>query len=171
MLWQYIITAISAVVFFGFVYWGVRKFGLLSCYSAYGMKWEAEKSKYGGTNLWQVITIVAPLLIVPAIVPTGDGSPWQFTAFLGPVSLMFVGATPDYAINKLQNVLHQIGAFGSAIFITLYVILIPKMLWVILAVLAALLVCALITGFKKTWLFWAEMAMYLSTYIVVFAII
>ena len=38
-MWQYILTLISGMMFFGFVGAGVGEFGLLSCYSAYAPKW------------------------------------------------------------------------------------------------------------------------------------
>ena len=168
-MWQYILTSLSAVLFFGFVIIGVMRFGLLSCYSAYGPKWETEIS--GHFNLWSFVTIGTALLIISVAIEIGKTSPWQFLGFLAPASLILVGITPDYQTNTFAYVLHQIGALSAVVFIVLYSILIPKLVLVVLGWIGWAVLGSLIYGFKQTWMFWGEMAMYISTYTIMFAAI
>lgn len=166
MVWQYVLTVLSAAMFFGFVALCVHQFGWLSCYSAYGVKWEDSRD----VNLWQFVTIWSAFLIVPVLLQTGEGNPYQFLGFLAPTSLLLVGATPDYATVKWQSVVHPVGAIAAAAFIALYAIAIPHLLWVVLVLVAV----AAFIGWKQqknTLLFWLEMAMYASTYVIILAII
>lgn len=167
MVWQYVLTAISFVLYFGFVILGVCKFGLLSCYSAYGPKWQPDRSSK--INWWQIITCVTALLIVPVLLECSEGNPYQFLGFLAPASLLLVGATPDYQTNNFSMILHQIGAWSAVVFITAYSILIPNLWWVVAILVAISIVLGIIK--KGTFMFWAEMAMYLSTFIIVFLLI
>lgn len=163
----YILTALSALMFFGFVILGVKKFGLLDCYSAYGPLWQPDA--HSKLNPWQIVTILSALLIVPVTCQTGEGNPYQFLGFLAPVSLLLVGASPDYQTDTFANILHQAGAWSAVVFIVLYTIAIPKMLLVILSLVIVALALSLCG--KGKLMFWAEMAMYLSTYIILFATI
>ena len=154
-------------MFFGFVIWGVHLFGLLSCYSAYAPKWQSPT--VAGLNWWQLVTALTAFLIIPVIVFTAKDNLWQFVSFLAPVFLLSVAATPDYQTDKFQNVLHQIGAWGAVVLILAYSFIIPKLLWVFIP----LVVIALALGIwkKGTLMFWAEMAMYLGTYVILFVTI
>ena len=166
-MWQYIFTSISAVLFFGFVILGVCKFGLLSCYSAYAPKWQSPTVV--GLNWWQLVTAWTAILIIPVTVQTAFGNPWQCFSFLAPASLLLVAATPGYQTDKFQNVLHQIGAWGAVVLILAYSFIIPKLLWVFIPLTAIAL--ALGIWKKGTLMFWAEMAMYLGTYVILFVTI
>lgn len=98
-----------------------------------------------------------------------EGNPYQFLGFLAPVGLFLVGATPDYKTDKLQSILHPIGAYSGALFIGLYSIFIPHMF---LTVGSFLIAGALLSLLKKdTLTFWLEMAMYISTYIILIKMI
>lgn len=166
MIWQYVFAGISFLMFFGFVGICFSRFGLQSCYSAYGMLWEPASPSH--INWWQAVTVTSAFILAPAIIETASGSTWQFAAFLGPVSLLFVGATPDYAIDTIKHIIHSTGAILAAMFIIIYTITIPHMLWVIGATIAMAVV---LTLWKKNWMLWGELALYLSAYIVVFLII
>ena len=166
MIWQYIFAGISALMFFGFVILGVIKFKLLSCYSAYAPKWG---QFYPKLNIWSLITALSAFLMVPVLVEQGAGNTLQFLGFLGPISLFSVAASPNYQTSTFDNIIHQLGAWGAVVFITLYSLLIVKMIWVILALIAISIVLGIWK--KGTWMFWGEMAMYLSIYIILFIII
>lgn len=165
MIW-YILTALSAVLFFGFVILGITKYGLLSCYSAYGPLWHRGYSKI---NWWQIITILSALLLVPVLLERKEGDPYQFLGFLAPISLTLVGISPGYQNSTFENIIHQTGAWSAILFIILYMLIVPSLLWII----GVYLVIALIIGLvlKGTLMFWGEMAMYLSTYTILFNII
>lgn len=166
MLWQIILTTISAVLFFGFVALGVRKFGLLDCYSAYAPKW---RSSIPGLNWWQLVTIWSALLLLPVLLGQANGNHYQFLGFLAPLSLILVGSTADYQTDKFQWWVHQAGAWSAVLLIILYTIAVPKLLWVFVPF--AFVAAALSIRFKGTWMFWGEMAMYLGTYVIIYSMI
>lgn len=163
---MYVLTSISALLFFGFVILGVVRYGLLSCYSEYASEWQ---KFYPKLNIWSMVTAITALLMVPVLIESGAGNPWQFLGFLAPVSLIAVAASPEYAKDKFQWWIHQIGAWSAVAFIVLYSIKIPNLWWIVL-ILAA--VAAGLGIWKKgTWMFWGEMAMYLATYVILYVII
>ena len=151
----------SLVLFFGFVVWCVCKFGLLSCYSAYGPEWE----KITKPNVWSIVTFATAFMLVPVLLDCSDGNPWQFTAFICPASILFVALTPDYGTNKLAGIVHIIGASIGAIFSILVVVFVfPQLWWLILVYLVVATIAAFVTGFKEHWDFWYEMAAYALIY-------
>lgn len=168
MVWQYILTIISAVLLFGFAALCVYKFGWKTCYSAYGKFWDK-----GDINTWSLVTILSAFIIVPAILEASNNSPYQFVGFLAPVSLLLVGATPNYATDKTQAIIHPIGALSAVVFIVLYSILVPHLLWIVLSIVAIAALVGYIQRIngRKTIIFWLEMAMYMSTYVILFIII
>ena len=170
-MWQYILTLISGMMFFGFVGVGVGEFGLLSCYSAYAPKWGEKWPSPGTLNIWSMVTLVSALLLLPVLLEQSNNSTWQFLGFLAPVSHILVSISPDYQTNNFSWWIHQIGALSAVVFVSLYSILVPNLWWIVLIVVAVAAIISVITGFKKYWMFWAEMAMYLATYIILFIII
>ena len=170
-MWQYILTSISEIIFFGFVVAGVCEFGLLSCYSAYAPKWGEKWPSPGTLNIWSMVTLVSALLLLPVLLEQSNDSSWQFLGFLAPVSLILVSISTDYQTNNFSWWIHQIGALSAVVFVSLYSILVPNLWWIVLIVVAVAAIISAITGFKKYWMFWAEMAMYLATYIILFIMI
>lgn len=167
-MWQYILTAISCVLFFGFVIYGVCKFGLKDCYSAYGPEWH---KKYPKFNIWTLITFITPMMIMPALFESSAGSVWQFTAFLCLFPMAFVAFTPDYQKGGMAGRLHSISAAMSAVFSILFTIFVaPQLIWFLVGYALAATILTFIFG-KKNWLFWFEMAAYASLYTVLFCII
>lgn len=167
MLCEYVLLSLSAIIFFVFVYLGVKKFGLLSCYSAYASKWAPPYASQ--LNPWQIVTAVSAFLLMPVLIQQSINNPWQFFGFLAPVGIGMVAASPEYATDKFQNVIHQIGAWSTVLFIILYTAFIqPKMLWIIGILLVLSVVMWL---WKKNWMFWGEMAMYVATYIILFLMV
>lgn len=171
IMWQYILISLSAILFFSFVIVGVCTFGLLSCYSAYAPKWSEKWPSPGTLNIWSMVTLVSALLLIPVLLEQSNNNTWQFLGFLAPVSLILVGISPDYQTNKFSWWIHQIGAIATVIFISFYSILVPNLWWIILIIIAVAAIVSAITGFKKYWMFWAEMAMYLATYIILFIMV
>lgn len=167
---SYVCTILSMVMFIVFNCICIKKYGLLSCYSAYGKEWAnytKEHPQLTGLNIWSVVTIVtAALLLVPMIV-SGKDSPLQFLCFFAPLHLFLVGITPRYTEKKTWNLVHQIGAWGCVICILLWLFLVVKMWAVIIPVFALAFVVAIGTRtLKESCLYYLEMAMYLSTYLV-----
>ena len=158
-MWQQILIYISALMLFEFVILGCIKYGLLDCYSAYASKWHEFYSKL---NIWSMVTALSAFLMIPVLLEQSSGNPWQFLGFLAPVSLTLVAASPEYATDKFQWWMHQIGAWGAVAFILAYIIMIPKLLWAVIPLALAALGNSLLK--KGTWMFWFEMATYISTY-------
>lgn len=168
MIWQYVLTALSCAMFFGFVVLCVKKFGLQSCYSAYGPLWGQLTPAAGMLNIWSIVTFVTAFMLVPVMIENADGSPWQFAGFLCPVLILFVALTPDYATNKLAGAIHIVCAvLGAALSIVYILCVAPKFWWVILVYVTAASLATLRYG-KWSWDFWFEMAAFAGIYTTVF---
>ena len=158
-------TLISMLLFIGFNAIGIKKFGLLSCYSAYGEKWIPLSP--ANLNIWSVVTIISALLLVPPMLATAVGSPIQFISFFAPLYLILVGLTPDYNSTNKKNIIHQIGAWGCVIGILIWLFAIVHEWVVILPVFVLMFVIAFGTRtFKESCCYYLEMGMYLATYLV-----
>jgi len=165
MTWQFVLIALSALMLFGFVALGVIKFDWRSCYSAYGPLWGEWWPKL---NIWSVVTLLSAWLMIPVLLECSVDNPWQFTGFLAPVFLSLVAVSPNYQEGGFYNAIHQIGAWGGVAIIVLYTIFVN---WHLVWIFAPLLIIAIILGLwkKGTILFWLEMAVYLSTYVILIA--
>lgn len=158
-MWEFILTTISAVLLFGFMAIGMAKFGLQSCYSAYGALWGELFPKI---NIWSVVTFISASLMIPVMVENAEGNPWQFLGFLAPVSLFFVALSPGYKTNKFENIIHQCGVWCSVAFIISYLILIPHLAWITIPFV--LIAAFLSIFFRESSTMWFEIAGYLSAY-------
>ena len=171
MIWQYLLTALSAILFFGFVGLCFHKFGIQTCYSAYGPLWASKVGSTHVRNPWCYVTFISAAMLIPVLVVAGEGNDWQFAGFLCPVLIMLVASTPDYKTDVFVGRLHSICAIGGALWAILFIIFVaPKFfpLLIVYAILAGIFTLAL--GVKN-WNLWYELAAYLSIYTTVFAII
>ena len=163
-----VLTILSAILFFGFVALCVWKFGLQSCYSAYGMLW---RDAFPPFNIWSAVTFTTAALLVPAILEASKDNPWQAVAFFCPALIIFVAATPDYATNHPAGILHSVAAALSALLSLVFIFAIAPHLWglpvlfVLLATFATLL-CGAYSA-----MFWGEMAAYATIYTAMFLLI
>lgn len=172
MNWQLLFTALSCALFFGFVALCVKKYGLQSCYSAYGPLWAKTPPFSYGFNPWNIVTFLTAFILVPVLIEAGKDNPWQFLGFWCPALLLFVALTPDYGTNKLAGTVHIVCAGLAALLSVLYICFIaPKLWWIIPVVLVLATIASLITGFKKYWDFWYEMAAYVGIYTVTFLMV
>jgi len=170
-MWTLILTIISAVMFFGFVAYCWAKFGLLDCYSAYGPCWAKTPPFSWSFNPWSLVTVFTALLLIPVMVELSSGSTWQFTGFLCPALILFVGLTPDYGKNDLANKVHCVCAMVGAAFSIAYILLTATHLWWLLAIYVAIATALTIYYGKYYWCFFFEMAAYISIYTTVFVMI
>ena len=162
-----IFAIISAIMLFGFIFSGVAKFGLLRSYSAYAQKWATYKP-LNNISLWSVITIVSAFLICPVLIELGVGTVWQFLGFLVPVYLIVIGLTPEFETKEIQfwihvffSVLCFLGGLGWVFFVMHAGRLFA-------GVVAFVLTIALMTGtFRSSAIFWTEMTLFLSVYLIV----
>lgn len=166
MSW-YILAAISAALFFGFTIWCVCRFGLRSCYSAYGPLCR----DYYKINWWSVFTFFAAALLMPVMLEASGGKAWQFTGFLCCVCIMFIAFTPNYDRDHRVSTIHSTLALLGALWSVLYIVFnTPGLWWIIAAYIGLCMVACILTG-TRTWNFWLEMVAFLSTYTAVFLII
>lgn len=163
----YIITAISAGLFFGFVIWCVCRFGWHSCYSAYG---PLCRDNYK-VNWWVVFTFASAVTLIPPILQASAGKVWQFSGFLCCVCIMFIAFTPNYDRSRKLSTIHSALALSGAAWSILYIVFnSPGLWWILPAYLVFCAICCFITGLR-TWNFWLEMVAFLSTYTAVFLMI
>lgn len=167
---SYVCTIISLLIFVVFNYICIKKYGLLSCFSAYGKKWDEytqEHPQLKGLNIWSVVTIVTAILLLVPMLNTGKDNSLQFLCFFAPLYLFLVGFTPKYSEKKTWNIIHQIGAWGCVVCILLWLFFVVKLWAVIIPVFTLMFVIAIGTRTtKESYLYYLEMAMYLSTYLI-----
>lgn len=163
-------TIISMVLFIVFNIICICKYGLLSCYSAYGPKWsefEKQHPRTKGLNIWSLVTVLSAFLLIPPLISTGTGSALQFLCFFAPLYLFLVAFTPNYDTKKIQNIVHQIGAWMCVTLILIWMFFIVHKWIVIIPVFILALIIALGTKtLKQSWLYYLEMAMFISTYLI-----
>ena len=168
MIWQYILTGLSCALFFGFVALCVAKFGLQSCYSAYGAKW---REAFPAVNLWSAVTFITAALLIPPILQASQSSPWQAVAFFCPALIMFVAVTPDYATNPSAGILHRVAAGLSALLALVFIITIAPHLWGLPVLFLLLATLATLACGAYSAMFWGEMAAYATIYTAMFLLI
>lgn len=160
----YIWAAFSAALFFGFVIWCVCRFGLRSCYSAYG---PLCRDNYK-VNWWTVFTFAAAATLMPVLLQASAGKVWQFTGFLCCVSIMYIAFTPNYDHDRKLSTIHSALALSGALWSILYIVFnAPQFWWIIPAYFVICTICWLLTALR-TWNFWLEMVAFLATYTVAF---
>lgn len=163
----YLIAALSAALFFGFTIWCICRFGLRSCYSAYG---PLCRDNYT-INWWTVFTFLASFILMPVLLEASCGKIWQFTGFLCCTCIMFIAFTPNYDHDKRVSTIHSTLALLGALWSILYIVFnAPQIWWIIPAYIVVCTISCLLTGLR-TWNFWLEMVAFLSTYTAAFLII
>ena len=163
MFW-YILTALSCAMFFGFTIWCVCRFGLRSCYSAYGPLCRDNYS----INWWTLFTFASAFTLTPALTQASAGKMWQFTGFLCCVCIMFIAFTPNYDRDKKVSTVHTSLALAGALWSILYIIFnVTPFWWIIPAYVVICTISCLLTGLR-TWNFWLEMVAFASTYTAAF---
>ena len=161
----YPLTIASLVLFAGFVLLGIWKFGLLPSYSAYADKW-AVAVPINHANLWSIVTMIVALLMAIPMIHIGENNPWQFLGFATPVYLGVVACTPNWAHSIKQHIIHSVGAFLCAGVAVCWLILVRRQLPIAVFSLLGALALALATkSLKKSYTFWAEMAMFAAVYV------
>ena len=166
MIW-YLIAGFSAAVFFGFVIWCVCRFGLRTCYSAYG---PLCRDTYR-FNWWSFFTFLAAFTLMPVILEVSAGKVWQFSGFLCTACIALISLTPDYdkdeGICRIHCALALVGGIWSLVYI---IFCAPTLWWIIAMYVGICTACTFIFGVKN-WNFWLEMVAFLSTYTAVFLMI
>ncbi len=163
-------TLLSMILFIVFNIICISKYGLLSCYSAYGPKWsefEKQHPYMKGLNIWSLVTVLTACFLIPPMLVSGTGSALQFLCFFAPLYLFLVAFTPNYDTKKIQNIVHQIGAWTCVALILVWMFFIVHKWVVIIPVFILAIIVGLGTSTLKSSLtYYLEMAMFLSTYLI-----
>lgn len=158
---------LSAIMLFSFISIGVIKFGLQNSYSGYSIKW-GNAVPLNNMNLWSIVTIVAAFLLCPVMLELAAGSLLQFLGFLTPVYLIIVSLTPNWYEGGKVFAIHTIFAILCMIGSLVWSIAIMHAVKVVAIIGIFYLTIALLTGtYKASAVFWIEMWLFVSTYLIV----
>lgn len=115
--------------------------------------------------LFPAMMVSMAFLLMPAWIELSATSPFQFTAFLGAAGIVFTGAAPAFNSSKMENRVHTISAIFAAVFSLLWIILVAKIWWFIVAWAVLVLSVSLLTKTLKTsYVYWLETIAFLSTF-------
>lgn len=122
--------------------------------------WKTTKSPF------RFFLIATSLLLAAPMIALGKGNIWQFTGFLTPACLMFVGVAADFKNRKLvDRWVHPLCAIICAISSIIWLLYIVKMPIFLLTSFIICSIIAFVTGtLKKSYVFWLEMACFLSIF-------
>lgn len=109
-----VLSILSALILYVFMYCSINKFGTFTSYSSYAKEWGEAYPRWF-INPWHLFTWIAALLIIPVMIHVGAASPLQFLGFFAPVYLVGVSFTPNWWKNKTEFYLHMIFAGLCAI--------------------------------------------------------
>lgn len=116
--------------------------------------------------LFSATLIAMVTLLMPSWINLMEGSPFQFLAFLVPMSILFVAIAPNFKNNGLDQRVHFIATIIAAVLALIVSIFVFKA-WVTLIVvtLIILLLSIATKTLKKGLLYWIETIIFLSTFI------
>ena len=96
-----------------------------------------------------------------------EGSPWQFTGFLCPLAIFFMCAAPDFKKFGLIYKVHSIGSYIGALMAVLSIIFIFNSWPVLIIVFLGISLIALgLKSWKRCYIYWIELWIFLSIFIV-----
>lgn len=97
-----------------------------------------------------------------------EGSPWQFTGFLCPVAIFFMCSAPDFKKFGLIYKVHSIGSYIGALIAILSIIFIFNSWEVLLIMLLGIILMALGSkSWKRCYIYWIELWIFLSIFVVI----
>ena len=159
------LTLLSLSIFLGFVVLTMAKFGVKDCWSAYAKDWKALTPNIVNLNVWSLVMVLIAVLLIPPLLSASEGSVWQFTGFLCPACLIFVGLTPsDGNRSKLAKTIHAVCAPLSALWAILYILLNATFLWWLIPAYCAIASVATLFYGKWSWNLWFEYAAFAMIY-------
>lgn len=164
-----IVTAIaSLLILAGFSALSIYRFGWRLAYSSYSSKW-AEAVPLHNLNIWSLVTFFVAILLMPAMIEVGDGNALQFLGFFAPLYLLVAAFTPKWETDKKQNRIHLIGTILCSAVSVAWIIFVTHHWWVMPIGLVASAIPAYFTKtYKKSLVFWLEMALFTAVYLAVF---
>ena len=165
----------SIIVLAGFLAVSIRRYGLLSSYSAYAVPWDKDVPIHN-MHLWSIFTFAIAALFMPALIERGQGNPWQFLGFFVPLYLIMVALFPledpkpddapaDVKRKKNNKIIHVASAICCAVAVVLWAGIVCHLWWVCILSLVIVSFAAYATkSIDTSMTFWGEMALFLTGY-------
>ena len=161
-------AVISALLLFMFIGSGIIRFGIQPSYSSYSALWD-QVMPMNNMNLWSVITCVCAFLVCPALFGVGLTGVWRFIGLLPSAYLVLSAFTPNWLTNKRQLRIHMIVTPLCFIGTFLWCLVAMHSFKVLVGVAIFIMTLALFSGTsRKANVFWMEMFMLSSVYLVLF---
>ena len=145
----------------------IKLFGVPKSLSESYYLWDKYKIKF----LFPLMMAIEVSLLMPCWIVLSEGTNFQFLAFIGAASLLFVAVAPAFRDIKLEGRVHEIFAVISAIASIAWIFCVPPIiigaivipivsiiLWLILRVLPG-------WSFKDDYVYYVEMIAFISTFI------
>jgi hypothetical protein len=115
--------------------------------------------------LFPLTIVLLAIFLMPCWLTLSDGSDYQFLSFLSSMALTFVGASPAFDEDHLENTIHNVSAYICAICALLWIVLVTHFWYLILISFVIVAILAVLT---KTWrtcyIYWLEIGVFLSTF-------
>ena len=124
--------------------------------------------------LFPIVMFLTSGFLLPAWLEATEGSVWQFLSFLTCASIMFVGAAPNFKDTNIESKIHEIAAICAAVFSILWsIIVVGSWEFIIMWLLYFIAIALLTDTLKKSYIFWLEMAAFISLFsnLIIFIIV
>lgn len=155
----------GVVLLFVFVSAGIIRFGLLDSYSSYSPKW-ARAVPMNNTSLWDTITFIAGVFMLPAIFQLAPGCPWMFLGLLAPIYMMITALKPNWNTSRNAFLTHSFFTLLGTLGTVIWGIFVLHMVKVVTIMGVFYMTIALLTGtLKSSAVFWAELWMFVTAYL------
>lgn len=151
------LNVLMDLVFFGYVFFILTRYGVLESISSSYYKLPKKYNMLFTLFCWG---FALPTAIIGFVL--SEGSPYQFSIFIACSGIMFVGSAPDYKFGYLDNRVHTISAIIGVLFSQLFIFLVFTSYWYI-GLIACLLILFILLSKMNNKIFWIEIAAYLST--------
>jgi hypothetical protein len=120
--------------------------------------------------LFPVMMCSMAMCLMPAWLEISEGSNFQFSAFFAAAGIIFTGMAPAFKDDTMTKNVHTVSAIFAAVFAILWIILVAKLWWFIIAWLVMVVLIAMLTKTIKSGLtYWLETIAFMSTFTAVIA--
>jgi hypothetical protein len=169
-MYKFWFVLIAFVIYFIYNLISIYKFGIPPSLSDTYYLYKKDKS--WKRFLFPIMMISMASLLMPAWIDLSIGSNFQFMSFLACAGIIFVGAAPTFKNSEMEYKVHSISAYFAALMAILWIILVPKMWYVILIVAMIIAFTSIVTkSIKISYIYWLETIAFLSTFIILFCLL
>lgn len=157
-----ILLCSSIGVFLGFLFYIITMFWIPPSFS--DSFYLLENIKNGLGYIFTGVLWVMAFTLLPVWLNCNVGTDLELLKFFCCASLCFVGAAPHF--KGIDKRVHTIAAITSAITGLLWILICTKFWYIIIGFLLLLLLLMYLTKTFKCYIFWLEMVMFFSVYLV-----